>query len=133
MDDDNWDSVASFIELMPPFGPEALAGLEEFSHVEVIYSFHRAEKTETGARHPRGNAAWPRVGIFAQRGKDRPNHLGATICRIDRVEGTKLFVTGLDAIDGSPVLDLKPWMREFGPRGEVRQPSWATELMSGYW
>jgi tRNA (Thr-GGU) A37 N-methylase len=50
-----------------------------------------------------------------------------------RVEGTRLFLEGLDAVDGSPVLDIKPWAREFGPRGEVRQPTWITELMRGYW
>jgi tRNA-Thr(GGU) m(6)t(6)A37 methyltransferase TsaA len=133
LDDDGWDGIPSHIELAPTFGPEALAGLDQFSHVEVLFAFDRAEKTETGARHPRGNPAWPKVGIFAQRGKDRPNHLGITVCRLDRVEGTKIFLTGLDAVDGTPVLDVKPWMKEFGPRGEVHQPAWATELMSGYW
>ena len=92
-----------------------------------------AAKIETGARRPRNNPAWPLVGIFAQRGKNRPNRLGTTICRIDRVEGLLLHVTGLDAVDGTPVLDLKPWVREFGPRGEVRQPEWMTELMAAYW
>ena len=55
------------------------------------------------------------------------------MCRIDRIEGRRLHVTGLDAIDGTPVLDLKPWVRQFGPRGEVRQPTWMDELMHAYW
>jgi tRNA (adenine37-N6)-methyltransferase len=133
--DDGWDGVAAAIELDPRFGPEALAGLEEFSHVEVLFHFHAAaeDEIETGARHPRGNQAWPKAGIFAQRGKDRPNHLGATICRILSVHGTVLRVAGLDAIDGTPVLDLKPVMTGFLPRGEVREPGWAVELMKGYW
>lgn len=87
----------------------------------------------TGARHPRGNAAWPKVGIFAQRGKDRPNRIGTTVCRVARVEGLRVYVSGLDAVDGSPVLDLKPWVLELGPRGALRQPAWMSELMRSYW
>jgi tRNA (Thr-GGU) A37 N-methylase len=56
-----------------------------------------------------------------------------TVCTLLSVEGTRVQVRGLDAIDGTPVLDLKPVMRGFAPRGEVREPSWATELMAGYW
>ncbi|MEZ5144188.1 MAG: TrmO family methyltransferase [Acidimicrobiales bacterium] len=84
-------------------------------------------------RRPRGNEAWPEVGIFAQRAKDRPNRIGVTTCRVVAVDGAVLHVVGLDAVDGTPVLDIKPHMVEFGPRGEVHQPSWATELMRGYW
>lgn len=134
--DDGWDSVPARIELDPErFGAEALAGLEAFSHAVVVTHFHRADpvREERGARHPRGNLAWPRVGIFAQRGKDRPNRLGVTVCRILGVEGTMLHVAGLDAIDGTPVLDIKPWMEGFAPRGERREPPWAAELMRGYW
>jgi tRNA (adenine37-N6)-methyltransferase len=50
-----------------------------------------------------------------------------------RVDGTAIFVRGLDAIDGTPVLDLKPFMLEFAPRRPTSQPKWATELMAGYW
>ena len=85
------------------------------------------------ARHPRGRTDWPKVGIFAQRGKNRPNRIGVTVCRLVSVEGLSIEVEGLDAIDGTPVIDIKPYMREFGPRGDVKQPEWATELMSGYW
>jgi tRNA-Thr(GGU) m(6)t(6)A37 methyltransferase TsaA len=135
-EDDDWDSVASSIELdAEQFTAEALAGLDTFSHVEVVYLFDRVDvaKIERGARHPRSNAAWPKVGIFAQRGKNRPNRIGATVCRIVRIEGLRLHVIGLDAIEGTPVLDLKPWVREFGPRGQVRQPTWMDELMRAYW
>lgn len=133
--DDDWGSVASVIELAAEYPPESLAGLEEFSHVEVLFVFDRVPESsvETAARHPRGNPAWPRVGIFAQRAKARPNRLGATICRIVRREERRLYVIGLDAIDGTPVLDLKPVMKEFLPREPTTQPAWATELMRGYW
>jgi tRNA-Thr(GGU) m(6)t(6)A37 methyltransferase TsaA len=133
--DDGWDAETSWLELAPSFPEDAMAGLDAFSHAEVVFVFHgvKPDKIETAARHPRGNAAWPKVGIFAQRGKNRPNRLGATICRIERLDGRRLYVKGLDAIDGTPVVDLKPWMREFGPRGPVSQPEWATELMRTYW
>lgn len=134
--DDNWHSVHSYIELDPQqFQPESLAGLQDFSHVEVFFVFHRVtrEKIVSGARHPRGRSDWPRVGIFAQRGKNRPNRLGATICEITGVDGLTLHLKGLDAIDGSPVIDLKPVMREFLPAQPVTQPQWVDEVMAGYW
>jgi tRNA-Thr(GGU) m(6)t(6)A37 methyltransferase TsaA len=134
--DDNWDAEAARIELdAGRFGPEALAGLDAFSHVEVLFWMNRVDpaRIETGARHPRNNPDWPLVGIFAQRGKNRPNQIGTTICRIRAVEGTVVHVEGLDAVDGTPVVDLKPWVSAFGPRGEVREPTWIGELMRGYW
>lgn len=134
--DDNWDAVKSHIVLdADQYAPESLAGLDTFSHVEVFFVFDRVrdEKIVTGARHPRGCKDWPKVGIFAQRGKNRPNRLGATICKIDRVEGLEVHLTGLDAIDGSPVIDIKPVMTEFLPRGSVHAPEWVSEVMADYW
>ena len=134
--DDNWDEVEAIIRIDGErFTPDSVAGLEAFSHIEVVYSFHLAdpEALEPGARRPRGNPDWPMVGIFAQRGKDRPNHIGVTRCRLLGVKGLDLRVAGLDAIDGTPVLDIKPHMAEFDARGEIRQPAWSSELMSGYW
>lgn len=133
-EDDRWDGESSRIELAAPFDGTAMTGLSEFSHCIVVYVFDRASWDGSRmSRHPRGNMEWPEVGIFAQRAKDRPNRLGVTVCRILGVEGSSLPVAGLDAIDGSPVVDIKPWMAEFGPRGEVHQPAWSTELMRGYW
>src|SRR5262249_18728471 len=86
-----------------------------------------------GARHPRNNPAWPRVGIFAQRAKGRPNRLGSTIVRILGRDGRRVRVAGLDAVDGTPILDIKPVMAEFLPREPVRQPAWSRELMRDYW
>ena len=91
------------------------------------------DKIVSGARHPRGRADWPKIGIFAQRGKNRPNRIGLTTCRIVSVLGRRLEVEGLDAIDGTPVLDIKPYMAGFAPRGEVREPAWAREIMADYW
>jgi len=134
--DDNWDSEVCSIGLDPNrFTADSLAGLDAFSHVDVVYHFDRVDESEIvlAARHPRGRTDWPKVGIFAQRGKMRPNRLGVTTCRIESVDGLDVRVRGLDAIDGTPVLDIKPHMREFGARGEVRQPEWVGELMAEYW
>ena len=134
--DDMWGGVRSRIELdRSRFGAEALAGIEEFSHVEIVFAFDRVreDEIEYGTRHPRGRKDWPRVGIFAQRAKIRPNRIGVTVCRLVAAGDRWIEVEGLDAVDGTPVLDIKPYIREFAPRGEIRQPQWASELMAGYW
>ena len=136
VEDDGWDAVRSVIRLDPAvLRPEAVAGLGEFSHIEVVYLLDRVDpgRVERGARHPRGNREWPSVGILAQRAKDRPNRLGLARCLLVSVDGLELSVRDLDAVDGTPVLDIKPWMAEFGPRGDVRQPDWSRRLMAGYW
>ena len=134
-EDDFWGGEEASITLTKAFSADALAGLADFSHVEVLFLFHEVDPSRivAGARHPRNNETWPAVGIFAQRGKNRPNRIGSTICRLVRVDGTTLHVTELDAIDGTPVLDIKPVMAEFLPREQVRQPQWSTELMRQYW
>ena len=134
--DDEWGASWAVIKLdAERFDYNALVGLDGFSHAEIVFLFDQVtpDKIETGARHPRGRADWPLTGIFAQRGKNRPNRLGVTVCEIVSVEGTRLCVKGLDAIDGTPVIDIKPVMREFLPRSEVRQPEWVSELMAAYW
>jgi tRNA-Thr(GGU) m(6)t(6)A37 methyltransferase TsaA len=134
-EDDHWGGVESAVELLPELPDEALDGIEQFSHVEIFYFFHQvpAAAVVTGARHPRNNPQWPEVGILAQRGKNRPNRIGATIVELVRRERRVLYVRGLDAIDGTPILDVKPVMREFLPQGPVQQPSWVEELMRNYW
>lgn len=134
--DDDWGTVTSTITLDPTrFTPEALTGLEEFSHIEVIFYMHKVKPDDIhfGARHPRNRIDWPKVGIFAQRAKNRPNPIGVTCCRLIGIDGLIVTVQGLDAVDGTPVLDLKPYVKEFAPREETTQPSWMSELMKCYW
>ena len=134
--DDDWDAVPARIVLdSSAFSSDALRGLDAFSHVEVVFVFDRVapEQVQWTARRPRGNPQWPEIGIFAQRAKARPNRLGVTVSRLLSVHGLSVEVAGLDAIDGTPVVDLKPYMVEFAPRGEVHQPTWSHELMASYW
>jgi tRNA (Thr-GGU) A37 N-methylase len=134
VEDDNWGGAESRIVLTDAVDESALEGIDTFSHVEVLFVFDRVEDARIvrGARHPRNNAAWPLTGIFAQRAKNRPNRLGSTICRVVRRVGGTLWLRELDAVEGTPVVDLKPVLREFLPRDEVRQPEWASELMREY-
>lgn len=133
--DDNWNSESTFIELSEEFSEESFWGLEDFSHVEIIFYMDQVskEKIEYTARHPRNNKNWSKVGIFSQRGKNRPNQLGLTVAKVIKVEGKKLYLKGLDAVDGTPVLDVKPYVKEFSPREEIHQPEWISELMKNYW
>ncbi len=100
----------------------------------MIFLFNGVDPAtvHTGRRRPGGNPSWPEVGIFAQRAKDRPNRLGLCTCRLVDVRGVTLDVRGLDAIDGTPVLDIKPYMTKFAPQEAVRQPARSHELMAGY-
>lgn len=133
--DDDWGDSRAQIVLADEMPTESFDGLDAFSHAEIVFFFDKVDESSivTGGRHPRGNAAWPKVGIFAQRGKARPNRLGATIVEIEKRDGRILHVRGLDAVDGTPVIDIKPVLAEFLPRSPVRQPAWSRELMRDYW
>lgn len=138
VEDDFWGGVESTIELLPSnFEVGSLAGLSDFSHAYVVFYMHEVDKDKiiTSARHPRNNSAHPKVGIFSQRGKNRPNQIGLTCVRIKSVDADKLklVVEELDAINGTPVLDIKPYIQQFGPRGEVCQPEWVDDVMRDYW
>jgi tRNA-Thr(GGU) m(6)t(6)A37 methyltransferase TsaA len=134
--DDDWGAVEAVIELdASRFTPDVVAGLDDFSHVDVVYVFDQVDEAaiHLGSRHPRGNEAWPRVGILAQRARARPNRIGVTTCELVGVDGLAVRVRGLDAIDATPVIDLKPYIVEFAPRRATHQPEWATALMAEYW
>lgn len=131
--DKNWGTIHSTIELTNDFSSDALNGIESFSHLEILFSFHKSEKIVSGSEHPRGDNKYPKVGIFAQRKKDRPNHIGATIVNLIRKEEKSLIVSNLDAINGTPIIDIKPVFQEYMPKGAIKQPDWAKELMKEYW
>jgi tRNA-Thr(GGU) m(6)t(6)A37 methyltransferase TsaA len=131
--DYGWGDVVSTIVVAPDL-VDGLRGLEQFSHVVVITLLHQAAFSPTKhlVRRPRGLATMPELGIFAQRAKDRPNPLGITVVRLLAVEADGIRVRGLDAIDGTPVLDIKPYFPQFDSAPDARVPSWVAELMRGY-
>ncbi len=132
--EDHWGPVEARLILDPAvLDPDATAGLSEFSHIEVVFHFDRETRVRRGASHPRGNPAWPRVGVLAGHSPVRPNHLGISRCELLRVSGLELTVRGLDAIDGTPILDIKPYATGFQPAGPVREPAWIRELMRDYY
>jgi tRNA-Thr(GGU) m(6)t(6)A37 methyltransferase TsaA len=131
--DSDWGSVESRIVLEPEHRP-GLRGLDEFSHVLVVALLHgaRFEPARHLVRRPRGLAEMPELGIFAQRAKDRPNPIGITVVPLLAVEPDGIRVRGLDAIDGTPVLDLKPYFPDFDAAESPRVPEWVARLMRGY-
>lgn len=132
--DDRWREEA-IIRLNPEFPSEVVQGLDEFSHLLVVWHFHRASPSDVAlhARSPRNNPRWPATGTFVHRNHRRPNQLAQSFPRLLEVDGLDLHVADLDAIDGSPVLDLAPYFREMGPRGPVYEPSWPSEMLVDYW
>jgi tRNA (Thr-GGU) A37 N-methylase len=133
--DDYWGGTQAIVRVDDSrFGPESTKGLEEFSHLEIVFRFHLTDPTDLnlGARRPRDNPDWPEVGIFGHRNMRRINWIGVSRCRLLRVDGLDLHVEDLDAVDGTPVIDIKPWFVEFGPRGDVRQAAWSTVMLTNY-
>jgi tRNA-Thr(GGU) m(6)t(6)A37 methyltransferase TsaA len=130
--DADWDAVESRIEPRDRFRP-ALEGLEQFTHALVVFYMHRLPDDEppTLTRRPRGRADMPLLGVFAQRGRMRPNPIGVTAASIVSVATDALVVRGLDALDGTPVLDLKPYVPAFDRR-DARVPPWMDRLMEDY-
>ena len=130
--DDDWGSVIATIELEVALAP-GLDGIDAFSHALVVFAMHRAtfDRERDLRRRPRGRGDLPELGIFAQRAKHRPNPIGVTAVEIVGVDGGALRVRGLDAIDGTPVLDIKPYVAAFDRR-TATEPEWIAEIMRGY-
>jgi tRNA (adenine37-N6)-methyltransferase len=134
--DDYWGGTRAIIRIdNERFTTDATVGLDAFSHIEVVFRFHLTDPTDLnpGTRRPRDNPDWPEVGIFGHRNMRRLNWLGVSRCRLLKVDGLDLHVEDLDAVDGTPVLDVKPWFTEMGPRGEVKEPSWPTQMLRDYY
>jgi tRNA (adenine37-N6)-methyltransferase len=132
--DDYWGSVITEITLEDHIPTEAFENIEMFSHIEVIFYFDKAGDNQmVFSGKPRGNPDYPVMGIFAQRKKDRPNKLGLCTAELLARNGRTIIVKGLDAIDGTPVLDIKPVFKEFRPAGDTKQPTWVADLMKKYW
>src|SRR5262245_19635114 len=129
----DWGAVESRIVVRPEYRP-GLRGLDEFSHVVVVALLHGAsfDLSKHLVRRPRGRSDMPELGIFAQRAKDRPNPLGVSVVPLLAVEPDGIRVRGLDAIDGTPVVDLKPHFPAFDSAVGATVPDWVARLMEGY-
>lgn len=107
---------------------EGLLGLDQWSHVQVLYWMDKNDTPERRKMlrvHPRGKRENPLTGVFACRSPFRPNLIALSVCRIAGVEGALLKLEGLDAFDGTPVLDLKPYIPPDAPTQGVKVPDWA--------
>jgi tRNA-Thr(GGU) m(6)t(6)A37 methyltransferase TsaA len=110
-----------------------LAGLSDFSHALIVTYLDQAkfDREKHLQRRPQNRPDMPLTGIFAQRGKDRPNQIGVTAVEILAVSQDALTVRGLDAVDGTPVLDIKPYFPMYDKR-EASVPEWVLRLMEHY-
>ncbi|MCW3161705.1 tRNA (N6-threonylcarbamoyladenosine(37)-N6)-methyltransferase TrmO [Chryseobacterium oryctis] len=132
--DDNWYQIISDIELADNIPTEAFNNISDFSHLEIIFYFDQVKSNNiVFSGHPRGNKNYPNVGIFGQRKKDRPNQIGLTTVELLKWEERKITVKYLDAIDGTPILDIKPVFKEFQVKNNITQPDWVEDLMKNYW
>lgn len=127
-----WGSNVSVIELQENYYG-GLEGLEDFSHVIILYYLDKAEylKEKHLKRRPQNRDDMPLRGIFSQRGKDRPNKIGMTSVEIVSVTEKNLTVKGLDAIDGTAVLDIKPYYPVYDKK-DASVPEWVNRLMEHY-
>ena len=134
MSQGNWAQVESEIRLDPQYAP-GLQGLDGFSHVVVVFYLDRAtgfDPAKQLLRRPRGMENMHEVGVFAQRTKYRPNPIGVASVELLAVRNNVVVVRGLDALDGTPVLDLKPYMPVFDSVADARMPDWVEHVMKGY-
>lgn len=120
------DNIVSTIDIEPGY-IDALDGIEDFSHIMVLFWFHKIEEAERDIRkvHPRKDPSLPITGVFATRSPARPNPIGVTVVKLLKHEGNRLTVLGLDAIDSTPVLDIKPYMAEAPAAADIRLAEWA--------
>ena len=122
----NWEEVVSQIVVNPEL-EEALDNLEEFSHIIVLYWMHRRSSPKPPNKiHPRGDSSIPLKGLFATRSPNRPNSIGKATVRLLERRGNTLKVQGLDAIDGTPVIDIKPYIPGYDSPADARAPSCVT-------
>lgn len=132
--DDYWETIISEIELAEHIPTDAFENISDFSHLDIIYYFDKVNDQDiVFSGRPRGNPDYPLVGILGQRKKDRPNKIGLATVELIEHNGRTITVKFLDAIDGTPILDIKPVFKEFQPQTPIKQPLWVDDLMKSYW
>lgn len=124
---DGWESVRSDIIVREELEP-ALDGLDGYSHIIVVFAFDRVPESERRERISSRDARVPDQGVLATRSQLRPSPLGVSVVALLRRRKTILRVVGLDAIDGTPVLDVKPYYPAHDAVRDARVPEWARRL-----
>ena len=119
-----WDRVVSDLVIRADL-TEALEGIEEFSHIIVLFWLHHQTQKEMPLRQrPRRHPGGPLKGLFALRSPNRPNPIGKTTVRLLRRQGNILTVEGLDALNGTPILDIKPYLPGYDAAPDASVPDW---------
>jgi tRNA-Thr(GGU) m(6)t(6)A37 methyltransferase TsaA len=125
---DLWEEQPSEIEVAPAWA-EALDGLGSFSHIWIVWWLDGFDEPPTSRLvHPEGRADLPEVGLFATRSPHRPNPIAMTAVSLLELLGNRLWVRGLDAFEGSLVLDIKPYLRRGDMIPEAAMPDWLERL-----
>jgi len=129
---EGWESVVSEVILDPKL-EEALEGVEDYSHLLVLFWLSRVQKRERGMKkiHPKSRQDLPLVGIFATRTQYRPNPIGLTLVKLIGRKKNILRVRGLDAVNGTPVVDIKPISPRYEFPKDTRVPKWYDQLWKG--
>ena len=125
---ENWETVVSEITIDDDL-KEALSRIAEFSHIIIIYWMHKLSPSQRSVIkvHPKGNQNLPLVGVFATHSPARPNPIGITTVKVLELKDNVLKVTGLDAMNGTPVLDIKPYIPDHYSASEIKTPGWITK------
>ncbi len=133
MSQGQWGNILSEIHIDDTY-QTGLKGLSDFSHIMVIFLLDRAvfDAAKHLLRHPRGRNDIPQTGVFAQRTKYRPNPIGVSSVALLSIERCVLRVRGLDALDNTPVLDIKPYTPLFDRKDSVSIPAWVELYREGY-
>jgi tRNA-Thr(GGU) m(6)t(6)A37 methyltransferase TsaA len=129
--DCGWAKVESRIVLQEHLAP-ALSGLGDFSHLLVVFWMHQAKPSTVLQRRPQNRGDMPNVGLFSQRSKHRLNPIGVTAVPLVKISGCEVVIRGLDAVNGTPVLDIKPYYPHYDSPAKVQVPEWVDRLMVDY-
>ena len=129
--DCGWEKVESKIVLHKNLAP-ALLGLGAFSHLLIIFWMHQAKPPTILQRRPQNRDDMPNAGLLSQRSKHRPNPIGVTAVPLVRITSCEVVVRGLDAVNGTPVLDIKPYYPQYDSPTGAQVPEWVNRLMADY-
>ena len=110
------DGADGIIEIFPDF-VEGLSDLDGFSHIYLIFHFHKSEGYDLKVKPYLDTV---KRGVFACRSPRRPNQIGLSVVRLEKIEGGKIFIKDADMLDGTPILDIKPYVEEFDKRGDIK-------------